>query len=118
MGDNGERLTRTIHRLVAMAFYDGWTPDLEVNHFDTDKANNFVGNLEWLTHAQNQAHASRTGRMRNSGRTKTPVRIIETGEVYPSLTECARKIGGHSGSIHACLIGRSSHHKGYTFEYA
>lgn len=115
--DDGRRFTRYVHRLVAKAFYDGWADDLEVNHDDTDKSNNYVGNLEWVTHAENQAHASRSGVMINSGRTKTKVRIIETGAVYVSQAECARAINGRQSSIYAVLSGRLNSHRGYTFEY-
>lgn len=45
------------------------------------------------------------------------VRIIETGEEFRSLTECARYIDGRVESIHKCLVGRLRQHCGFTFEY-
>lgn len=57
-----------VHHLVADAFL-GPPPgpvgrgseEFQVNHKDGDKGNNTPGNLEWVTHAENHAHASRNG---------------------------------------------------------
>lgn len=52
---NGYRKVRlnnkdeSIHRLVADTFFDGDHSDLQVNHIDGNKSNNFLGNLEWVT---------------------------------------------------------------------
>ena len=51
------------HRIVAAAFCDNPLGMNEVNHIDTNKANNAPANLEWCTHKQNQEHASKKGRM-------------------------------------------------------
>lgn len=45
-----------VHRLVAMAFVDGYKDGFEVNHKDFDKSNNVYTNLEWVTKSQNQKH--------------------------------------------------------------
>lgn len=45
-----------VHRLVAMAFVDGYEEGLEVNHKDLNKANNVYTNLEWTTRSKNQKH--------------------------------------------------------------
>lgn len=114
---NGQRLQRYIHILVAVVFVSGWFEGAEVNHKDTNKRNNAASNLEWSTHLENQQHASKMGVMANSGQKKTPIRIVETGEVFISQHACARAIGGLQSSIHACLSGRIKQYMGYTFEY-
>lgn len=43
------------HRLVAAAFLG--ESDMDVNHRDGDKRNNFVGNLEYCTESENMRHA-------------------------------------------------------------
>ena len=53
---------REVHRLVAEAFL-GVRPGLVVNHKDHDRYNNCVDNLEWVTQAQNLAHAREAGRL-------------------------------------------------------
>lgn len=44
-----------VHRLVAKTFIPpfGENPGLQVDHIDNDKTNNFVSNLQWLSHADN-----------------------------------------------------------------
>ncbi len=49
-----------IHRLVAEAFLGPRpTPRHEVNHIDGIRANNHVGNLEWVTRSENLRHRYR-----------------------------------------------------------
>jgi hypothetical protein len=50
-----------VHRLVARAFIANPGALPEVNHKDGDKANNSALNLEWTSHRENAAHASRSG---------------------------------------------------------
>lgn len=44
------------HRLVAMAFIPNPDNKMEVNHIDTNKQNNHVSNLEWVTSSENKRH--------------------------------------------------------------
>ena len=50
---NGSLKYFLVHRLVAIAFIRCKHEDYEVNHIDEDKANNFVENLEWVSHRRN-----------------------------------------------------------------
>jgi len=47
----------SVHRLVALAFVPNPLGLPEVNHEDLDKGNNAAGNLTWMTHKGNLAHA-------------------------------------------------------------
>lgn len=111
---NGQKNMK-VHRLVAETFYDCDCDGLDVNHIDGDKRNNFVGNLEWCTRRENVQHAFDTG-LKTPSR-QVPIRIIETGEVFNSIRECARHIGGDHSAIRRCLMGIEGSCKGYTFEY-
>ena len=57
-----KRIRREVHRLVAQAFLGDY-PGLVVNHKDHDRYNNCVENLEWVTQAENLAHARAAGRL-------------------------------------------------------
>ena len=110
--------SQLVHRLVA----DTWIPNpnhyRDVNHINGDKDDNRVENLEWVTHSENLRHAHRTGLKKHTGgRKPIPIRIVETGEVFESVSECARRIGGIATNISACLAGKRSTHRGYHFEY-
>ena len=105
-----------VHRMVA----ETWIPNPnhyeQVNHVNGNKDDNSVENLEWVTQSQNLCHAYRTG-LRKGYAKGTPIRIVETGEIFESIRECARRIGGDPGTISKCLAGERSTCCGYHFEY-
>ena len=112
--------TETVHRLVAENFIPNPCGKTTVNHVDGNKRNNHISNLEWNTLSENVKHAYDTGLKRRpdyAGSPKRPVRIVETGEVFGSIGECARAIGGDQAHICNCLSGRYHTHKGYHYEY-
>ena len=53
----GNRKMFTVHRLVALAFVDGFAENREVNHIDENKHNNRADNLEWVTTSENVRHS-------------------------------------------------------------
>ena len=63
---DGKCYSRSVHRLVAIAFLGDPLPSQQVNHIDGNKLNNRLENLEWTTAEENQSHAVRTG-LRLSG---------------------------------------------------
>lgn len=113
--DEGETLSRKVHRLVAQNFYEEVPSSYQVNHVDTEKSNNFVGNLEWTTQSGNQRHAFQHGLHR--GRRGGRIRVVETGEIFETQHEVARAIGGFQSAVNLCLNGKRQKHNGYTFEW-
>ena len=109
----GEHKIVRIHRLVALAFLEKIYGKNFVNHIDGDKTNNDVSNLEWVSSSENIRHAYRTGLNVNM----IPVIVIETGEKFDSIEDCARSIDGDPELIRQCLnpkYGRQTH-KGFHF---
>jgi hypothetical protein len=92
-----------VHRLVALAFCEGYFDGAQVNHKDGNRQNNVPGNLEWCTSSENHRHAIRIlGRKANrnsgaaSGKSKR-VRCIdcETGAIiheFNGAREAARAL--------------------------
>lgn len=112
---DGDAHTHRVHRLVANAFYDEYDEKLDVNHIDGNKLNNNIENLEICTRQNNIRHAFRTG-LKNSNHRKCQVRVIETDEIFDSITECANYLGVDKSSVACCLRGKSKTCKRYHLE--
>ena len=56
---DGQRKHKFIHRLVAEAFIPNPQGLSDVNHRDECKDNNYVDNLEWVSHKENCNYGSR-----------------------------------------------------------
>ena len=91
-GDNDRTQNYNRHRILALAFleYNDDIERLEVNHIDGIKGNDDLSNLEWVTPAQNIAHAIEHGL--NKPIQPIAVRNIHNGNVYiyTSYSEAAR----------------------------
>ena len=110
--------TVLIHRLVALAFVEGYEPNLVVNHIDENKLNNMYSNLEWITVKQNNIHGTVRERIRESSTGgKKPVRTIDvkTGKVleFESMTKAEKEGFLHKSVWRACH-GITN---GYKWEY-
>lgn len=47
----------SVHRLIAQTFLDKRHKDFVVHHIDSNKTNNHVDNLSWVTHSENLKQA-------------------------------------------------------------
>ena len=64
--DDGVRRNKGVHVLVAEAFIPNPEDKPMVNHEDTNKTNNRVGNLTWVTNSENMLHAFEHGLCENT----------------------------------------------------
>lgn len=109
---NRKQVHKRIHRLVADTFL-GPNPDLVINHKDGIKTNNNLSNLEWVTPKENSKLASETGLYKTK-----PIRIVETGETFKSIKDCAHKLGVDASSVsHALKRVKSETVAGIHVEY-
>lgn len=109
---NKKGRSKYIHELLADAFIGKREKGMTINHKDGDKTNNDISNLEIVTYKENLRHAYENGLNKHP----KPVKIVETGETFDSLKECANAIGGHSSNIVKCLNGELQSHKGLHFK--
>lgn len=130
--ENKVKHVMSVHRLVAMAHVPNPENLPWVNHKDENRVNNAASNLEWCTAKYNNNYGSCKKKfvasigieaLRESANYARSFRLrkvqcIETGEVYESTSEAARKVGlkGHSGIVGACR-GTYETSAGYHWRY-
>ena len=93
----GRRYVVRVHREVARAFLGPCPEGLEVNHINGDKADARVGNLEYLTHAENLKHAYR----------ELGVKVIDHGTPVDVWHVLRAHEAGMSNALIARMVGRS-----------
>lgn len=115
-----------IHRLVAQAFIPNPHNLPCVNHKDYKRDNNCVDNLEWCSidynnhYSENQERRPhemyvRIGNL-SAKKSSTPVRCIQTGQVYSSMIDAERQLHLGSGTVSYSIKDGTPTRYGYTFE--
>lgn len=119
----------SVHQLVAEAFIPNPDNLPEVNHKDSNRANNRVENLEWVTHSQNMRHSWDKGINHNGlvqYRNRTKKRITDGEREFESicqaaewLTEIGRAKNRASGiaGVSAVVRGIRKTFGGFTWNY-
>ena len=85
-----------LHRLIAMAFVDGYSPELSVNHINGNKLDNSLENLEWVTLAENTKHQWRTGLVNLRGENQPTHKLTQRQVIH---IRKALKLGVPSNSL-------------------
>ncbi len=112
-----------IHRLVAIAYVDGFMDGLVVNHKDGDKKNNHKSNLEWVTPSNNNKHAYANGLAKSkkgsdSSRYGGDISCIniKTGDEFLIRGKSEiNALGFTPQSVYSCLSGKLKTHAGHRF---
>lgn len=110
---NNQQYTVRVAKVIAETFL-GEHPGMDVSYKDSDSTNICVDNLEWCTRSEVAKRAFERG-SRISARS-IPVRVIETNDIFQSVSECARSLDCDKSEILKCLHGYRMNVKGYHFE--
>tara|TARA_A100001391_G_scaffold205421_1_gene206070 strand:- start:1487 stop:2026 length:540 start_codon:yes stop_codon:yes gene_type:complete len=117
-----KKYSKSVHRLVAIAFIPNPDGKPEVNHIDGNRLNNNLENLEWVTQQENIDHAVETGLIDNPfGKAARNSRFVT--KVYKDGILVAETYGHKEledlgfdyRNVYACFVGRQKTHRGHTF---
>ena len=108
-----------VHRLVALSFIYNPENKKFVNHMDSDKKNNTIGNLEWCTRKENNIHASYEG---NGGKFLKGVSKYDKDfkliHEYPSVANTAKDLGVNSSNLSKIIGRKTKTYHGFYFMWS
>ena len=137
----------SVHRLVALAFIPNPKNKPTVNHINEIKTDNYVGNLEWATHLEQNVHGTRIVRAMAHTDWKARTQKMDYEQIaakhnyceinraqmksviqmdlddtpiahFDGISQAARALGIRPSHICCCLKGRRKTCAGYKWKYA
>ena len=85
--------TKSIHRLVALAYVENPNGKKEVDHIDCDKTNNNYSNLQWASRSEQvQYQYNRGNRLNYLSKVSKAVVNKSTGEEFNSLISLSKHL--------------------------
>jgi hypothetical protein len=92
---NGVNKDFYLHRLVALAFIPNPNNFADVDHINSDKTNNAIDNLQWLSHESNVKKSN-----------NKQVFCVELNRIFDSAMEAGRQLGLNQSNISRCCNGK------------
>lgn len=89
---------KRVHRLVLEAFIGPCPVGCQCDHINTVRTDNRLENLRWATESENKRNPITQERHRHQKGNRAVV-CVETGEVFASVSEAARRTGMDAASI-------------------
>ena len=119
LSKGGNSKSKSIHRLVAEAFCEGYKEGKIVNHINEIKTDNRACNLEWITYQENSLHSAHkvSESLKKNSKNKKKIRCIEKDRIFESITKASQIFECTIGCISKCLRGINQTACGYHWEY-
>lgn len=118
LSQNGKSTHKYIHRLVAQAFLDNYSEDLEINHKDFNRRNNNVENLECITKYENMKYSHNNNRFPYPPpQEPKAIMCLNDNKFFGSIKEASEYYKIHTSLICNQLKGRNKQTHGKKFEY-
>ena len=122
------KMTR-IHRLIAFYFIPNPENKRCINHKNSIRTDNRIGNLEWATYSENNFHAYNIGNRIGSALGKFGINNPSSKKIYmfnkngehissyASLAEASLKTNINAGNISMCANGKRKLAGGFIWKY-
>ena len=120
-------MTVHVHKIVALAFIPNPDNKPEIDHINTNRMDNRVENLRWVTRKENTNNPLSISNYKKTtniylvnARKRKPVLQIHNGCVvaeYESTRDAERKTGISHGNILNAITGKAQHAGGYNWQY-
>ena len=140
LNKNGDRKTFQVHRLVAEAFIPNIDNKPEIDHIDTNKENNCVYNLRWVTGKENMNNELTKNYLskkhiglrcgednpmygrygKNNPTSKKVVQLSlnkELIKIWDSMADVERELRFNKNHISSCCNKKRKTHKGYIWMF-
>lgn len=104
LSKENQRITKKVHRLVALHHIENPNGYIMINHIDGAKTNNYYRNLEWCTSSMNTKHAYKLGLLKaygeHNGQSKlTEAQVLEIIKSKLRVVDLARRYQVSSSAI-------------------
>lgn len=114
LSKNGKKFSKTIHRLVAIAYIPNPDNLSQVGHLDENRTHNSVDNLCWCTASENINYGNRNKKV--SQKLSVPVLCVELETVFPSIKAAANELLLDASHICKCCNSNNRTTGGYHFK--
>ena len=115
---NGNKITISVHRIIALTFLDNPNNYPVVNHKNGNRTDNNVSNLEWCSYKENTSHALNTKIYKPSTKKVSKYSydniLIET---FDSIKKAEEKTGVGNRLISQVCRGQKPTAHGYIWKY-